>query len=159
MNLVTFDNIIKDVNVYVNDIHKSQFQDISDGISVFKNIQPRDGNDEFGEFCLSIFPNHTINWNFIRKSPLNQLEPNYIHTDEMMGDITCILYLNKNHPVNDGTIIYDEEGKTLVTIFSKLNRMIAFNSEAPHSRSIIQNFGQGEDARLIQIVFLKSNDR
>jgi len=38
-------------------------------------------------------------YNFIRQSPFRQEEPNFIHTDEMMGDITCILYLNQFHPV------------------------------------------------------------
>ena len=156
MNLITFDNIIKDPIAYVDNIHKNQFQDISDGVSIFKNIQPRDSNDEFGAFCLSIFPNYAINWNFIRKSPLGQDEPNFIHSDEMMGEITCILYLNEVHPKEDGTTIYDKDNNPLFTAHAKFNRMFSFDSIAPHSRNIFENFGSGEKARLVQIIFLKS---
>lgn len=155
MNLITFDNVIKDPKTYVSDIHAHGFQDVADGVNVFRNIQPRDNNDEFAKYVSELFSDYKINLNFIRKSPLNQEEPNFVHTDEMMGDITCLLYLNEQAPDSDGTIIYDEEGKVLFRMHSKYNRMIAFNAEAPHSRSLFENFGQGEDARLVQVIFLK----
>jgi hypothetical protein len=104
---------------------------------------------------LSAFPGYAVNWNFVRKSPLNQEEPNFIHTDEMMGDITCILYLNKEKPNEDGTTIYDEDKNPLFVLYSKFNRMIAFSSESPHSRNILENFGDEDSARLIQVIFLK----
>ena len=156
MNLITFDNIIKNPLSYVEDIHLHGFQDVADGEYTFRNIQPRDGNDEFALFVTNLFSDYKIDLNFIRKSPLNQEEPNFVHTDEMMGDITCLLYLNEQAPEDDGTTIYDEDKKPLLTMYSKFNRMIAFNADAPHSRNIFDNFGEAESARLVQIIFLKA---
>jgi hypothetical protein len=74
----------------------------------------------------------------------------------MMGDLTCILYLNEESPSEDGTTIYDEEKKPLIRVYSKFNRMVAFESQLLHSRNIFENFGEEESARLIQVAFLKS---
>jgi hypothetical protein len=156
MNLITFDNIIKDPISYVSDIHLHGFQDVADGDNVFKNIQQRDANDEFAVYCRELFNGYKVAFNFVRKSPEGQKEPNFIHTDEMMGDLTCILYLNEESPNADGTTIYDNDEKPIFTIYSKFNRMIAFSSVLPHSRNIFENFGQGEDARLVQVIFLKA---
>jgi len=156
MNLITFDNIIKDPLSYVSDIHLHGFQDVADGDYVFRNIQPRDSNDEFAKYVTTLFNGYKVDLNFVRKSPLNQEEPNFIHTDEMMGDITCLLYLNEQAPEDDGTTIYDEEKKPLLTMYSKFNRMIAFNSDAPHSRNLFDNFGEAQTARLVQVIFLKA---
>jgi hypothetical protein len=155
MNLITFDNIIKDPLSYVSDIHLHGFQDVADGEYTFKNIQPRDKNDEFAKYVSELFLGYKVDLNFVRKSPLNQEEPNFVHTDEMMGDITCLLYLNEQAPEDDGTTVYDEDKKALITMYSKFNRMIAFNSDAPHSRNLFHNFGEAETARLVQIIFLK----
>jgi hypothetical protein len=156
MNLITFDNIIKNPLSYVSDIHLHGFQDVADGEYTFKNIQPRDKNDEFAKYVSELFLGYKVDLNFVRKSPLNQEEPNFVHTDEMMGDITCLLYLNEQAPEDDGTTIYDEDKKPLLTMYSKFNRMIAFNSDAPHSRNLFDNFGEEETARLVQIIFLKA---
>ena len=155
MNLITFDNIIKNPLSYVEDIHLHGFQDVADGEYTFKNIQPRDKNDEFAKYVTNLFVGYKVDLNFIRKSPLNQEEPNFVHTDEMMGDITCLLYLNEQAPDDDGTTIYDEDKKPLLTMYSKFNRMIAFDSNAPHSRNLFKNFGEGQTARLVQVIFLK----
>ncbi len=155
MNLITFDNIIKDPLSYVSDIHLHGFQDVADGDYVFRNIQPRDSNDEFAKYVTTLFNGYKVDLNFVRKSPLNQEEPNFVHTDEMMGDITCLLYLNEQAPEDDGTTIYDEDKKPLLTMYSKFNRMIAFNSDAPHSRNLFDNFGEAQTARLVQVIFLK----
>jgi hypothetical protein len=156
MNLITFDNIIKDPISYVSDIHLYGFEDVADGDNVFKNIQPRDANDEFAVYCRELFNGYKVALNFVRKSPEGQKEPNFIHTDEMMGDLTCILYLNEDSPNTDGTTIYDNDEKPIFTMYSKFNRMIAFSSSLPHSRNIFENFGQGDNARLVQVIFLKA---
>ena len=94
MHLLTLDNVIENPNEYLEQIKNNEFRDIEDaGKNKFKNIQFRSPDDEFAKYMLSAFPGYAVNWNFVRKSPLNQEEPNFIHTDEMMGDITCILYL------------------------------------------------------------------
>lgn len=157
MNVVSFDNVIDNPDLYVQNILKSDFFDINDGEGVFKNIQPK-GDDEFSRYCLSIFPDYEVAFNFARKSPKFQEEPNFIHKDDMMGDITCILYLNKNKPAIDGTTIYDENKTPICVLYSKFNRMVAFNSDCFHSRNIFDNFGEGDCSRLIQVIFLKKKD-
>lgn len=92
--------------------------------------------------------------NFVRRSPINQEEPNFIHTDEMMGDLTAILYLNKEHPEDDGTTLY-YKGKKSCILKARYNRLIVFPSHLYHSRNIFENFGYAENARLIQVCFLK----
>lgn len=156
MSLITFDNVLENPKDYVSDIHLHEFQDVADGQHVFRNIQPRGDSDDFAKFVSKLFPDYRLELNFIRKSPLNQQEPNFIHSDEMMGDLTCILYLNEESPSEDGTTIYDEEKKPLIRVYSKFNRMVAFESNLLHSRNIFENFGEEESARLIQVAFLKS---
>lgn len=155
MNLITFDNVLKNPYNYICDIFRNEFEDIADGTNIFRNIQLRDSNDEFSQYLSNIYTDYKVDLNFIRKSPFNQEEPNFIHTDEMMGDITCILYLNYSHPDDDGTTIYDENELPLLKMYSKYNRMIAFDSQVPHSRNIFKNFGKDQNARLIQVAFLK----
>lgn len=158
MNLLVVENALKYPHEYVSDIHLHGFEDLADGEHIFRNIQPRGNNDDFAKLVLELFPDYRIAFNFVRKSPLNQEEPNFIHSDEMMGDITCILYLNEMSPVEDGTTIYDDEKNPLVKIYSKYNRMVAFGSDMLHSRNLFENFGEGETARLIQVIFLKAKE-
>lgn len=158
MNIKSFDNVLIDPKLYVGQIHESVFIDVPDGDKVFKNIQPRPNDDEFARFVLYLFPDYDINHNFVRKSPLNQEEPNFIHKDDMMGDITCILYLNEHRPFDDGTTIYDDDRNPKCVLYSKFNRMISFDADLLHSRNIINNFGEGKYARLIQVIFLKRKD-
>lgn len=158
MNLLVVENALKYPHEYVSDIHLHGFEDLADGEHIFRNIQPRGNNDDFAKLVLELFPDYGIAFNFVRKSPLNQEEPNFIHSDEMMGDITCILYLNEMSPVEDGTTIYDDEKNPLVKIYSKYNRMVAFGSDMLHSRNLFENFGEGETARLIQVIFLKAKE-
>lgn len=156
MNLLSFDNVLQDPAYYVSEIYLYGFQDVADGQNIFRNIQPRGSHDDFAKYLSKLFPNYKVEFNFVRRSPLNQEEPNFIHTDEMMGEITCILYLNEDAPKDDGTTIYDENQEPIFTMYSKFNRMIAFNSDSPHSRNLFENFGDGEKSRLIQVAFLKS---
>ena len=156
MNLLSFDNVLQDPAYYVSEIYLYGFQDVADGQNIFRNIQPRGSHDDFAKYLSKLFPDYKVEFNFVRRSPLNQEEPNFIHTDEMMGEITCILYLNEDAPKDDGTTIYDENQEPIFTMYSKFNRMIAFTSDAPHSRNIFENFGYGEKSRLIQVAFLKS---
>jgi hypothetical protein len=156
MNLIITDNVINEPLSYVADILDNEFVDIYDGVNTFQNIQPRDHDDEFIQLAKELLgPNYDVAWNFVRRSPLNQEEPNFIHTDEMMGDITAILYLSRQHPEEDGTTIYNEDGSKSCVLYSKFNRMIMFDSKLPHSRNIFENFGQDESSRLIQVAFFK----
>ena len=93
-----FDNVLHNPYKYVDEALKNPFQNVLDGDSIFKNIQPRE-HDEAAAFLLSIYPDYDVTYNFIRQSSYKQKEPNYIHSDEMMGDKTAILYLNKIYPI------------------------------------------------------------
>ena len=148
------DNFILNADDHLQDILSGQFYDVPDGDKVFKGIQPRD-NDLFGELLLSMHPGYEIAHNFVRLSPKGQEEPNFIHTDEMMGDLTAILYLTKNHPKEDGTTLYDEDHNPILITNAKFNRLFIFDSIIPHSRNIYNNYGQGEDSRIVQVAFLK----
>lgn len=155
MNFTVIDNVINTPSEYVSEIYLSDFVSVDVSGTVFHGIQPRQGNDELVTFLLSQFDRYEVAYNFIRRSPINQNEPNFIHTDEMMGDLTAILYLNETAPDSDGTTIYDNDGNKICSFFSKFNRLIVFDSYLSHSRNIYENFGEGESARLIQVVFLK----
>jgi hypothetical protein len=73
----------------------------------------------------------------------------------MMGDITAILYLTKNHPEEDGTTLYDENHEPILITNAKFNRLFVFDSNIPHSRNIFNNYGSGDDSRIVQVAFLK----
>jgi hypothetical protein len=153
--LFTKDDVLSDPDAYVKEIYCGEFVDVPDGDKTFKNIQPRK-DDEFSKIVMEYFGSKfDIAYNFVRMSPYGQEEPNYIHSDEMMGDLTVILYLSKEHPENDGTTMYDLDEKPSCVVYSKYNRMLSFTSHVRHSRNIFENFGEGQSSRLIQVIFLK----
>lgn len=156
MNLILFDDVLSNPKGYVAQVFASGFQDVYSEDKVFKGIQIRDNNDEFAEFILGYMSDYKVTYNFIRKSPLGQEEPNFKHTDSDMGDVVAILYLNESAPDGDGTTIYDEEGEPSVVVNSKFNRCVMFDANVLHSRNIFENFGADASARLIQVVFLKA---
>jgi len=159
MTNIIIDNFLDNPNQYVIEALEKDFYDVSYGDITFKGIQKRD-IDEFQYKIEGAYPEYEVTFNFIRQSPLNQEEPNYIHTDEMMGDKTVLLYLNKQHPVEDGTTLYKynkirDDYLPLSTFYSEYNRAVVFDSLIPHSRNIYENFGEGEYSRLVQVIFLK----
>ena len=157
MKIGIYEEVISDVDLYVKDIFSVGFEDVDlkeDGI--FKNIQVR-GNDELFDYLCESYPTYSTVLNFVRSSPKNQEEPNMIHTDDMMGDLTAILYLSKTHPDDDGTTLYHKDKKSCI-LKSAYNRLVVFPSHLYHSRNIYENFGEDEDSRLIQVCFLKKND-
>jgi hypothetical protein len=152
--MIIIDNVIKNPETYVESVLQNAFVDIEDGENTFKGIQPR-LEDELQKFVLRIFPNYNVVYNFIRQSPNGQKEPNYIHSDEMMGDKTVLLYLNKKHPSNAGTTLYNDDETKSCVAYMKYNRLVAFDSHHKHSRNLVENFGSGNDSRLVQVMFLK----
>lgn len=156
MNVIVSDDVLQNPNEYVKNILSRDFMDIWQDDSVFHNIQPRPHDDEFAQFVLNIVnPGYEVVYNFVRKSPYLQEEPTFIHTDEIMGDLTAILYLSKDHPKEDGTTLYDFDGNKSCVFYSKFNRVLIFEAPTPHSRNIFENFGNDDTARLIQVVFLR----
>jgi hypothetical protein len=148
------DNFLPNADHHLKNVLSGQFYDVADGDKIFKGIQPRDG-DEVAQLLLNMYPDYEIAHNFIRLSPYGQIEPNFIHTDEMMGDLTAILYLTKKPPKDDGTTLYDESYNKILITNAKFNRLFVFDSTIPHSRNIFDNYGQGEYSRIIQVAFLK----
>jgi len=108
---------------------------------------------------------------FFRKSPQGQPEPNFIHSDEGMGEFTAILYLNPTPADGDGTTFwrYRPTGEVYGSaralpkdvdrwepwhqVEARFNRLVIFDSLLFHSRAIQENYGEGDDARLVQVVF------
>lgn len=148
-----YDDVVEDVGSYRSSILKAGFEDVLIGNDLFKNVRGR-GVDALALFLLTEYPDYSPTLNFVRRSPLNQKEPNYIHTDEMMGDLTAILYLNENPPKADGTTLYYKGAKSCI-LKARCNRLVVFPSYLHHSRNIYANYGYAEDARLIQVCFLK----
>jgi hypothetical protein len=148
------DNFLPNADHHLKNVLSGQFYDVADGDKVFKGIQPRDG-DEVAQLLLNMYPDYEIAHNFIRLSPYGQIEPNFIHTDEMMGDLTAILYLTKKPPKDDGTTLYDESYNKILITNAKFNRLFVFDSTILHSRNIFDNYGQGEYSRIIQVAFLR----
>ena len=79
------DNFLPNPEHHLKNILSGQFYDVPDGHKVFKGIQPRDG-DEVAQLLLNMYPDYEIAHNFVRLSPYGQIEPNFIHTDEMLVD-------------------------------------------------------------------------
>ncbi|MEJ6795495.1 MAG: hypothetical protein QNK63_02190 [Flavobacteriales bacterium] len=154
MNIAIYEDLIDNVDTYVSEIIEEGFEDIQVGEDLFKNVCHR-GLDELVGFLLIKYSDYCPVLNFVRNSPLGQEEPNFIHTDEMMGDLTAILYLNKNYPSEYGTTLYDEDNNEVLICKAKYNSLFIFPSHVKHSRNSLHNFGNGDDARLVQVCFLK----
>lgn len=138
---------------------------------------------EFLEWLASIRPDLTPSLSLIRRSPLGQVEPHFIHTDRDMGDWTAILYLTETPDSADGTDFWRHRwsGATescassptdrvteglawrdlsqwgcRLHVPAAFNRAILFPASCFHSRAIYDNYGTGDESRLTQIVFCKA---
>jgi hypothetical protein len=123
-------------------------------------------------------PTHTV----LRHSPLGQLEPTFIHTDVCQGTWAAICYLSPAPPSGDGTAFYLDRltgsytGVTAedptrpaeilsyqdpdrwvcwYTVEARFNRLAIFPAPCFHSRTLPENYGVGDDARLVQLIFGK----
>tara|TARA_R110000868_G_scaffold185117_1_gene426968 strand:- start:935 stop:1417 length:483 start_codon:yes stop_codon:yes gene_type:complete len=148
------DDFVDDIVYHIDSIGRGRFTDVTDGVNVFKNIQDRELDIVSDAVTELLYNEYSVAHNFVRRSPEGQADPNFIHSDEMMGDLTCLLYLNEKPPYNDGTTIYNDDETTMAVISSKFNRMIIFDSKLKHSRNIFENFGYGEMSRQVQVIFL-----
>lgn len=153
MNLITFDNVLKDPKKYIEDIESYGFQEIASGDKTFHNLQPRDNNDEFAQYVTSMFPGYKIKWNVVRKSDPN-VESRKLDYDGMTGDITAVLFLNELDG-EEGTVIFDDEKNVLCTVYSKLNRMVAFDSDVVMGGSASEYSVNPNKEKLSQVIFLE----
>jgi len=148
MNLIQFDNVIKNPEQYLDEVIKYEFKDEQTGERAFGDIQQRNEKDEFSDFVLSMFSGYEITLNFILNNALGDLPIN----DES-ATIICFLYLDKNgseENLTDATLFIDDRDYLVLRTYNKFNRMVAFDRD---SINFLNQVG------LVQVLFLKkSND-
>lgn len=151
------DNVLPNPRAYRARALAQEFRDVTIGPDTFRGIAPcRDG--DVAAAAVAEIENAEPIMAFFRKSPLGQAEPNFVHSDELMGNWTGIYYMNPEPPEGDGTTFWEQnadEWWPVNHVPAKFNRLLLFSAEMPHSRSLFDNYGQGDDARLIQVVFLR----
>lgn len=155
-----------------------KFGDVPDNGVVFHGISLNTPTNELEVFIAAHFPGLRTKDTALRQSPEGQLEPHLIHSDLSMGVWSAILYLTPKPAPGDGTAFWRRndgarestaetpEGyiadsaswfdRSLWTpwyvVPAVFNRLVLFPSRLYHSRAR-ENYGRGNDARLIQIAF------
>lgn len=173
---IVFDNVMPDPAGYRETALASDFRAYEfSHEEVFRGIGLAGHLQAFPNWIASKFPSLQGKVSFFRQSPLGQEEPTYIHSDQGMGDWTAILYLNEDPPAGDGTTFWRHKGTGRVEIApdfdgaadfkdlgkwepwkhvqSAFNRVVMFRAPLFHSRGIFDNYGSGQEARLIQVIF------
>ncbi len=175
-----YDAVLPDPVAYRAAVLAQPFGDVTVGPAVFRGLAELGPVDELTAWIVAHLPALQPTLTFARQSPAGQQEPNYIHTDVDMGQWTGILYLNPDPPAGDGTTFWkhretgamqaqartpDEalaEGAAwrdlsqwvpVATVPAAFNRLVIFEAPAFHSRAIADNYGAGQTARLIQVIF------
>lgn len=158
---------------YRDEALRHQFKRIDFGHIAFEGIAQASLNRGLPIFLQDRFPHLTPKLSVFRKSPYGQVEPNFIHCDIGLGDWTAVLYLNPHPAKGDGTDFWihnsgaisgtpefaveafkeDSSGEIWRHVEAKFNRLLLFSAGLFHSRSLFNNYGEGDDARLIQVVF------
>lgn len=178
--LTVVDDVLPDVDAYRAEVLAGAFEDVEPHAgAVFHGIR-RDLDDRLPAWIQARYPSLTPTLTFARKSPAGQAEPNYIHTDSDMGEWTAIYYLTADPPPTDGTTFWRHRATGAVlstalnqaelvdewlawrdltqwtpwtTVAARPNRVVLFPAPYFHSRALAENYGSGEAARLIQVVF------
>lgn len=176
-DIYTFDDVLHDPHAWRARILEGNFGTYSFPEATFHGINTVPPNGELIAYIQRFFPDFKPTLTFARRSPEGQVEPHFIHTDIDMGDWSAILYLNPERPAGDGTDFWTYLGTNAIESFiphersnegrdpkgwmlrrhvwSRFNRLLVFPSSYFHSRAIFDNWGQGDDARLVQVVFGK----
>lgn len=169
--LYVADDVLRFPLTYRDTVRELEFGTVAAGPDAFHGIAPC-VDPELPDLLMRLLPAGALpTLSFFRRSPEGQVEPTYIHSDGMMGDWTAILYLNVDPPVGDGTLFWEhptfgrwgfnevrasEPGELWTCwhhVDARFNRMVVFKSDLYHSRAIAENYGTGNEARLIQVVF------
>lgn len=150
------DDVIPDPMAYLAEARLRTFGDAKAGNDTFKGISISRRSDVARVAEAQTGARAVLS--FFRRSPLGQVEPNYIHSDETMGDFTGIYYLNPEPAEGDGTAFWKRKGEgweQTRLVPARFNRLLTFPAYLLHSRAIFENYGQGDGARLIQVIFLR----
>lgn len=172
--LAVFDDVLLSPTIYRAAALGLPFTSVHDGDDTFHGIAET-ANPVLIDILMGLLPPGAVPvLTFFRQSPAGQLEPNFIHSDAMLGEVTAILYLSPDPPPGDGTDFW----RTIATqedhgpldkvamadrsqweswqhVEAKFNRLLLFKSDLYHSRAIEANYGEGDDARLIQVAFVR----
>jgi hypothetical protein len=177
--MFVFDDVLADPVTYRAMVLARPFTSVSFGDLSFHGIQLAH-DQTFPSWIRSRFPALLPTLSFFRQSPFGQIEPNYVHTDRDMGDWTALLYLTPEPEADDGTTFWRHkptgalasvardlterlgeqrawrdrtQWEAVARVDAKFGRAVLFPAAAFHSRSIPENYGIGDEARLVQVVF------
>lgn len=173
-----FDDVVANPEAYRAAALSQPFGDLQSGAITFHGMAPIGRSPLAADLELAF--GLTTTFEAFRLSQLQQEEPSYIHQDRDMGEWTAILFLNPDPPPEDGTIFWkhratgamqstaETEDEKLAewlnwrdvsqweswhVVPSKFNRLLLFPAPYFHSRAVFANWGEGDEARLIQICF------
>lgn len=178
--ILVFDDVLSDPMGYrARHLHE-RFQTVHDGPVVFHGMAPC-ADPTIPMVIASSYPALMPTLSFFRRSPEGQKEPHYLHDDRSMGEWTAIYYLSLHPPEGDGTSFFarlvtgqaestapigseawrDEvsawmdlsQWERYATVEAKFNRLVLFKASLFHARALPDNWGAGDDSRLIQICF------
>jgi hypothetical protein len=179
--LTVIDDVLPDLEAYRAATRAQPFGDVAPltAGAVFHGIASP-VSDVLPAWIRTRYPTLTPTASFVRQSPAGQDEPNYVHTDCDMGQWTAIAYLTDQPPDGDGTTFWrwretgavrsvaatpaEQHAEWLAwrdlaqwepwtTVPARPNRVVLFPAAYFHARAIPANYGTGETARLIQVVF------
>ena len=173
--IAVFEDVLADPAAYRHAALALPFQTVDVGHAVFHGIAPC-LDPTVPQWLETAYPDLAVTLTFFRQSPAGQLEPNDIHNDVDMGDVTAILYLSPDPPAADGTTFWRHRASGLQgssdglagaaghdrdawvpwrAVPAAFNRAVVFEAALFHSRAIHANYGAGDDARLIQVLFAR----
>lgn len=178
--ILVFDGVLDDAIAYRQRALAREFGSVDVG-AVFHGIAMAGDDWTLPNWVTARFPHLHPTLTFFRRSPLGQVEPNNRHDDTDMGEFSGILYLTHQPPPDDGTKFWrrkdtgavattfgatsveklpevllwrdDDVWEPWYTVAAVFNRLVLFPSAYFHSRAIVENYGEGESARLIQVLF------
>jgi hypothetical protein len=166
-----YDDVLPDPAGYRAQALAQPFGDVTLGPDVFRGMAVCP-DPTVPDRLRTLLPGADATLSFFRRSPAGQVEPNFLHSDAGMGDWTAILYLNPTPPDGDGTTFWEHRPTGAVTgdlgmapaardaawqpwqhVAAHWNRLLLFQADCFHSRALYENYGEGDAARLIQVVF------
>ena len=170
------DNVLTDPLAYRAAAVAQPVQSMTFGATTFHGLALAP-DPAFLTWFAATYPAYAPTLTFLRTSPAGQIEPNDIHTDVDMGDVTALLYLNPDPPPKDGTTFWQHrasgatEGDAWVRdghdrdawdvvqhVPARFNRCVVFTAPLFHSRALVANYGHDADARVVQVLFAKEKD-